>query len=226
MQNSLVPFDIEDAIEKILVPGKILKARDKALRIIEQAQDNASKLVKLAHFEAKKISEAAFSEGFQAGIMMSFESVAEYLQNSDVLYHQFYNQVNDSIRHNLEKALEGDKVFRLVIENWLQKVAQENPDSNHPLILLIPIYSPNIKKDLLEYIKTFWKGEVQVHQHEENRFVIKHANKIAEFSPEQWISHQKIKADYLIKLEQQLSCLSKQAVHELINSLSKKLIKE
>ncbi|MEG3135810.1 hypothetical protein SC206_19825 [Rouxiella sp. T17] len=226
MQNSLIPFDIEDALEGVLVPGKILKARDRAMRIIEQAQNNASKIIKQANLESKEISESAFNEGYQAGIMLSFNSVADYLQNSNALYHEFYTHVNQTMRHNLKQALGDDEVFSLIIKDWLQKLAQEIKESHQPLILLIPQHSPNLKTNLLEFIKTIWQGDVQLHQHDENRYVIKHANKIAEFSPEQWIKKQKIKTDYLSHLENQLTCLSGQAMREFINMLSTKLIKE
>lgn len=223
MHNTLPPFDPKDALDGVLVPARVLSERKKSQSLLEQAQGYAKKIVKHAELDACDIRNTAFSAGYQAGIMLSVTTVADYLQNSDEIYRQFHAQVNRSMQHNLRHVLDGEKIFGLLIEGWLGEIIQKE-ERQKPLVLLIPALSPNTQSDLVAFIKTIWKGEVQVKHHAENRYVIKHDDMIAEFAPETWISQQKVATEYSQQLTKELSLLSREAVEHLLGELAKRLI--
>jgi hypothetical protein len=211
------------AIEGVLIPASSLAQSKRIQSLLQQAQHHAAKIIMQANADAVLLRDSARSAGYQAGLMISIKSVAEYLDNNQSIYQSFCNKAHESVVANLRQALGKPEIFPQLLQEW---IAETSPvDAISPLFVLIPETSHREKIGLLSFIQSIWKGAVIIEQHRENRFVVKYGNSLAEFSPEVWIAQQKIDTSFTQQLERDCESLSQQAKQQLLNELSKRLVK-
>ncbi|WP_369788279.1 hypothetical protein [Rouxiella sp. WC2420] len=225
MQKTIGSFEISTAVEGVLIPKSILIMRHQRQCLLDQAQRNASQIIKQAEKEAKSIRESAYCAGYQAGVLMSVKSIADYIDNSQELYLQFIQQAQENITKNLQCILGNEEFFLTLFSRWSEEI-QSSQDPIKPVLhLLLPSGFCKHRDKLLAQIRQKWSDTIKIENHDENRFVIKYKNKLAEFSPDIWIANQKIPNEYIIRLKDNTDTLSKKAIEQLLNELAKRLVK-
>jgi len=223
MQKTIISPNVIESIEGILIPASALKQRERVENILKQAQHNASKIIKQANIEAQTIRMSAQSAGYQAGITLSINAVADYIDNGQSIHLQFYSKTHESMLKNLRDALNSPEIFPLLLEHWLADVI---PDEEHsPLFLLVPKMTLKQQTELSSYIASIWSGKVVIEQHTDNRFIIKYKSNLAEFSPDVWVEQQRIEANYCQQLEKDCNTLSSNSIQRLLNDLAVRLVK-
>jgi len=223
MQKTIISPNVIESIEGILIPASALKQRERVENILKQAQHNASKIIKQANIEAQTIRMSAQSAGYQAGITLSINAVADYIDNGQSIYLQFYSKTHESMLKKLRDALNSPEIFPLLLEHWLADVI---PDEEHsPLFLLVPKMTLKQQTELSSYIASIWSGKVVIEQHTDNRFIIKYKSNLAEFSPDVWVEQQRIEANYCQQLEKDCNTLSSNSIQRLLNDLAVRLVK-
>jgi len=223
MQKTITCPNMIESIEGVLIPGSDLKKREKVENILKQAKHHASKIIKEANIQAQTIRESAQSAGYQAGIILSINSVADFIDNNQSIYLKFYTKTHESMLKNLRHALNSPEIFPLLLEHWLADVI---PDEEHStLFLLVPKMALKQQSELSSYIASLWSGKVVIEQHTDNRFVIKYKNDLAEFSPDVWVEQQRIQADFCQQLEKDCNSLSSNSIQQLLNDLAVRLVK-
>lgn len=225
MQKTTTKPEIASAIEGVLIPAKSLAGRKKRELLLAQAQHNAAKIIKKAESDASNIRELAYCTGYQAGISMSINDIANYIDNSQEIYQQFVQKALEKMRENLKGVLDNECIFPALFSQWSEKIQLDPESSHNTLVLLIPKTTARHRTRLLSHIETVWHGPINIEQHDENRFMIKYKNQLAEFSPDIWISRQEFAAEDCLNLQTDIALLSREAIEQLIKQLAQHLIK-
>ncbi len=224
MQKITIDPDISAAIDGVLIPAKSLVKRNKRQSLRVQAQQNALKIIKQAESDAKSVRESAYSAGYQAGIFMSIKAVADYIDSSQKTYQQFLQKTHEAMQENLRDVLGNESMFPALFTRWSEKISYDSEGGNLPLLLLIPKTTVRHRDKFLSQIQESWHGPIHIEQHDKNRFVIKYKSYLAEFSPEIWVSQQKLNTEECQQLQKNTALISRNALEQLLNELAQRLI--
>lgn len=147
-----------------------LEARRRARECIEQAQRDAQAL----HAEA-------FQRGYAEGILRATGHLAEGLRNGQSLSLQLRNALAQAARDLLAQALEQPQWLDGMLQRWLTAQPGETGAVLH---LLLPQHCRERGDEWRERLRPLWTGDLLVHYHPHNRYVLRLGDQLLEFDVE------------------------------------------
>lgn len=176
----------QTALENVLVPGPLLRKMRKSDDIIANAESRARKIVKDAVREGETIRKESYRTGYERGLLMSIDSVCQYINNSVQYAETLYLNIESDIKKLLTELLDEESVLLKIVDEWID--ALDKRDNDSPLYVLMPYANRRFKVNLMEAIKSKHPGGAVFQYHQEPRFVFKYKEHLAEFYPEEHIA--------------------------------------
>ncbi|WP_345829403.1 hypothetical protein AAGR22_20870 [Erwinia sp. HDF1-3R] len=186
MQAETNDIIFHKALESVLVPGSFLKKMRESDDIIARAESRARKIVKDAVRESESIRKESYRTGYERGLLMSVDSVCQYIDNSVQYAEELYLKVESDIKKLLTELFDQENVLLKIVDEWIDTLDKKNDDL--PLYILMPYANRRFKVNLTEAIKNKHQGSVVFQYHQEPRFVFKYKEHLAEFYPEEYIA--------------------------------------
>lgn len=206
------------ALENVLIPSKTLKKIREGDGLLRQAKSRAKQLIKQDAQESDNIQKEAYRVGYERGLLMSIDSVCQFIDNNSSYAHELYLKVQKDIKILLSDILDEEAVILNVLEQWVDELDKD--DKNSPVCILMPYANRRFRTGLSRVVESKHTGSVVFEYHHEPRFVFKYKERLAEFFPEEFIyssvetltggidfypDHQKISEQAIQHLHEQLS---------------------
>jgi len=155
----------------------------RAIRLEQQAQQHARRIVRDAQQEAELIRQHAYQEGYQQGMLDTLQQTASYMADSQTLDGRCREQLSQHARTMLSSAVDHPETLLLVLDEWLRNL----PASDETLYLTLPTTAQVLQPRLMDVLSDGWTGKIHLDYHARPDFVMRHADQFAEFSPSQYV---------------------------------------
>lgn len=170
-------------IDGVLLSHKQLQRHKRAVCLEQQTQQHARRIVRDAQQQAELIRQHAYQEGYQQGMLDALQQAASYMANNQMLDGRCREQLAQHARAMLSSAVDHPETLLLVLDEWLRSL----PDSDETLYLTLPATAHALHPRLMDVLATGWAGKIQLDYHARSDFVMRHADQVAEFSPELYV---------------------------------------
>lgn len=200
-------------IDGVLISRKQLNRNRATVRLERQAQQHAQRLLRDAQRQAESLQQHAYQEGYQQGILCTMQQVASYLAASQTLAWSWRERLSAQARAMLSAAVDHPDTLLLLLDEWLRNL----PEPDKTLYLTLPDTAHSLQPRLMDLLAMAWQGAIQLDYHTEPRFVMRYADQVAEFSPEQYVEPaMRSLQQSLETIPQDCRRISAHALHELI----------
>lgn len=170
-------------VDGVLLGRKQLQRHRRAVCLEQQAQQHARRIVRDAQQQAELIRQHAYQEGYQQGMLDTLQQTASYMADSQTLDGRCREQLGQHARAMLSSAVDHPETLLLVLDEWLRNL----PASDETLYLTLPATAHALHPRFMDVLATSWAGKIQLDYHSRSDFVMRHADQVAEFSPEQYV---------------------------------------
>lgn len=182
---SIGPMSVQD---NVLLTRSALFKRKRAKNIVIESQLRAKKILKEAQQEADEIRKKSYLIGYEHGLLMGGDALANFIDNSDKYAHELYQKLQQDIKALLIEVFEHEAALMKIVEGWVDEI--DKKDATLPFSILIPYANRRFKKRLLDLINIRHTGGVNFEYHHEPRFVFKYKERLAEFHVEDFVDIQ------------------------------------
>lgn len=207
-------------IEGILIKGKTLEHNFYTHKLEQQAHKRAKRILNEAEQEAESLRLYAYQDGYEQGMICALQQVSSYLVDSQTMYWEWLDKLQSYARDMFSAAVDHPETFLIVLDEWLR-------DFNKPkkqLFLTLPENAKNEHAKLMSLLRENWSGTINIEYHNEQSFVIRSDDQIAEFSPEKFVENAVGSLKYhLDKLPQDCRTISDGAINSLIETWKSKI---
>lgn len=218
MQNETSNNSSYKILDNVLIPSRKLRKLRAGESIVEQAKHRAKQLIKEAQLESDNIRNEAQRIGYERGLLMSIESICQFIDNSSAYAHELYLKVREDVKELLSEILDEETIILKMLEQWVDELDKD--DKKSPVCILMPYANRRFRAGLSRVVESKYAGSLVFEYHNEPRFVFKYKERLAEFYPEELIystvtnltsgiafypDHQKISAEAIQHLHEQLS---------------------
>lgn len=170
-------------IDGVLVSRKKLHRNTSTVRLEQQAQQHIQRLLRDAQRQAESLQQHAYQEGYQQGILGTMQHVASYLAASQTMAWHWRERLGAQARAMLSAAVDHPDTLLLLLEEWLRNL----PEPDKTLYLTLPDTAHSLQPRLMDLLAASWGSAIQLDYHADPRFVMRYADQVAEFSPEQYV---------------------------------------
>ena len=174
------------AHEDVLLTHDQLKRQHKALSLLTEARQRAKKILKQAEIETQQIRTQAWMSGYQDGVIAAASSVAKHIDESENLLIRFQSKLGEQANAMLSASLDHPDLLLILLDEWLRGVDTTAPEGT--LQLQLPRHRRGAHSQLLNSLQELWNGKIQIEYHADARFVMRYADQIAQFSPDEFIT--------------------------------------
>lgn len=175
------------AHEGVLLTRAQVTGQKRAKNIFSEAFWRAKKILKQATVDAEKIQKNAYAEGYQQGVITAAQHITQYIDASHNLSDKLNATLQVRAKEMLSNALDHPDLLIILVDEWLHKLDKEQVDNAPVLHLILPTYAKKRHAQLLQFLHETWSKPINIEYHEETRFVIKYADHIAEFVPDEFL---------------------------------------
>lgn len=213
MPKSIPTLHLKSAIGGVLIGRKQMQRNMRTTRLEEQAQKHVQRILREAHHQAEIVQQHAYQQGYQQGMLYAMKHVAAYMAASQTTISHWHESLITHVREMLTAAVDHPDTLLLLLEEWLRTL----PKPDETLYLTLPDTAQGLQPKLINVLKASWTGPVQFDYHAEPRFVMRYADRVAEFSPEQYVElASRSLQQYLDTLPEDCRRVSKHALQQLI----------
>ncbi|MFW8217374.1 hypothetical protein ACOIDV_30610, partial [Klebsiella pneumoniae] len=85
--------------------------------------------------ESDNIQKEAYRVGYERGLLMSIDSVCQFIDNNSSYAHELYLKVQKDIKILLSDILDEEAVILNVLEQWVDELDKD--DKNSPVCILM-----------------------------------------------------------------------------------------
>ncbi|STQ90247.1 hypothetical protein [Iodobacter fluviatilis] len=174
------------AYEDVLLTHDKLTRQHKALSLLAEARQRAKQLLKQAEVETQQIRTQAWMNGYQDGVIAAASSVANHIDESENLLLRFHNKLGEQARAMLSASLDHPDLLLILLDEWLRGI--DTPLPQGTLQLQLPLHRRAAHSQLLNSLQELWGGKIQIEYHADTHFVMRYADQIAQFSPDEFIA--------------------------------------
>lgn len=201
-------------IEGVLISRKDVQRNMRTVRLEQQTQHHAQRILRDARREGELFKQHAYQEGYQQGMLSSMQHIAAFLSDNQKMVWEWREKLTVHIRAMLSVAVDHPDVLLLVLEEWLRCV----PSTEDKLYLVLPESTRIMEGKIKGLLTTNWAhGAFQLDYHSETRFVLRYTDQVAEFSPEQYVEHAtRLLQQHMDALPQDCRQVSVDALHKVI----------
>lgn len=183
MLRNIPIHHLKPPVDAVLIRRKHLQQNLRAVRLEEQAQQHAQRILRDARQQAELFHRHAYQDGYQQGLLCAVQHVASFLTASQSLFRSERERLAVHARALLSAAVDKPEVLLLLLEEGLRKF----PESDETLYLILPDSARALEPKLNDLLASDWGGTSQLDYHAESRFIMRYADQVAEFSPEQYV---------------------------------------
>ncbi|WP_227318236.1 hypothetical protein [Cedecea davisae] len=218
MQNEIANRSSHKALDNVLIPSKTLRKLRAGESVVEQAKYRAQRLIKEAQQESERIRNEAQRIGYERGLLMSIESICQFIDNSSAYAHELYLKVREDIKDLLSDILDEETIILKILEQWVDELDKD--DKKSPVCILMPYANRRFRTGLSRVVESKYAGSLVIEYHNEPRFVFKYKERLAEFYPEEFIYSTVTKLTGEIAFLPDNQRISSQAIQHLHEQLS------
>lgn len=170
-------------IEGVLISSKKLQRNMCAVRMEQQAQQHARRILREAQRQAELIRQHAYQDGYQQGMLNTMQHVAAFMADSQTIVRNCREHLSDQTRGMLSSAVDHPETLLLLLDEWLRNL----PVSDETLNLTLPTTAKALQPQIMDLLAASWTGKIQLDYHVGPSFVMRYIDQVAEFAPEQYV---------------------------------------
>ncbi|MFT8209924.1 MAG: hypothetical protein ACMZI0_03605 [Symbiopectobacterium sp.] len=174
--------------ENVLLANKNRVTHNLRISLVAQTRDHAKKIIRDANREAETIRQQAYRNGYERGVMTSFETITSFIKDKQGIVNYIYGQVREQIKNLLSDTVNKESVICALFENWADEI--DGRDDKTPFYILLPRDRRRYKRRLMAYIDSMHRGGVVFEYHQDLRYVFKYREQLVEFLPETFVDNQ------------------------------------
>ncbi|AZN35910.1 hypothetical protein [Iodobacter ciconiae] len=156
------------------------------MSLLAEARQRAKQLLKEAAAQAGQIRQQAWASGYQDGVIAAAGTLTKHINDSDNLTRRLQGKLEDQARAMLSASLDHPDLLLVLLNEWLSGVDKNSSQST--LKLQLPQYCRAAHSRLSSSLQEQWEGKIQIEYHAKARFVMRYADQIAQFIPEEFIT--------------------------------------
>ncbi len=107
-----------------------------------------------------------------------------FFQSADDNDIVLYRKIEQDIKVLLSEVLGSDEVFLAALQQWSAKY-EEYYQSSDTVSLLVPQFCRRLKRQVMDLLQKERSWKIHIEYHDDNRFVIRFKDRVAEFCPEE-----------------------------------------
>lgn len=163
-------------------PGPLIRVDDRrALRerrqLLQQARDQASRLVADANAQVEQIRAHALQEGYSQGVLHAAGDIARLLLMEQGMADRLRTDVARQVEELLMQVLDNDVWVAEQVQCWMRDCGI---DAQSPLQVIVP---QGRARAMGERLQTHWPGVLKIESADTARFVFRQGNQVLEFDP-------------------------------------------
>jgi len=170
----------------VLIKRAQLRQQRQSLDLLAASRRQAAKTVKQAQAEAEQIRQQAYQAGYEEGVLSSAAAVADFLTQRQQLAAELQKRVSEHARRLLSSALNQPELLLELVDEWLAASPAGTPSQQ--LEIVAPESARKFHARIKDKLHSCWPGNFIISYHEEKRFVIKHADQLAEFNVDKFLN--------------------------------------
>jgi hypothetical protein len=155
----------------------------RTIRLEQQAQQHARRIIRDAQQEGEVIRQHAYQQGYQQGMLDTLQQTASYMADSQTLDWRCRERLSQHAKAMLSSAVDHPETLLLVLDEWLRNLSA----SDETLYLTLPATAHTLQPRLMDVLSASWTGKIQLDYHARPDFVMRLADQVAEFSPAQYV---------------------------------------
>lgn len=200
-------------LERVLIPRKTLQRHAYATNLEQQAKQRARQLLRQAQQQAEHIRQLAYQEGYQQGMLDSMKQIGTFFADSQTLAVNLSDSLRQQARHLLANSVEQPEILLLLLEECLRNF----PAVDTTLYLIFPRSMRHRHSLFTDVLAAHWPHPYQLDFHTDAGFVLRYADQVIEFSPEQYTeAASRTLVNTLASLPKECRQLSQQALQAFI----------
>ncbi|WP_157798173.1 oxygen-regulated invasion protein OrgB [Aeromonas cavernicola] len=197
----------------MLIPRKTLQRHARGANLEQQAQQHARQLLREAQQQAEQIRKLAYKDGYQQGMLDAMNQIGTFLADSQTLAINLRDSLHQHARQLLTHAVEHPETLLLLLEECLRNL----PVVDTTLYLILPRSMRRQNTQFSDVLAAHWPHPYQLDFHTDAGFVLRYADQVIEFSPEQYTeTASRALINTLASLPEECRQLSQQALQAFI----------
>ncbi len=206
----------------VLIKRKQLIRQRQSIDLVNDAQRQATRLVKTAQARADEIRRQAYQEGYQEGMVNAAAAVADYLTQAQRLSVELQQQISQHARRLLSNAMAHPDLLLELLDEWLGTLPE--PCAAQTLILSLPAAARGSHAQMKQKLQAAWLGKSRIEYHTENRVVMKYGDRLAEFDAEAFVNNATLRLTSIDSLPDRCRLLTDAAQKRLYDLFSQRFI--
>lgn len=213
MPRDIPTYHPHAPLERVLIPRKTLQRHARAANLEQQAQHHARQLLREAQQQAEQIRQLAYQDGYQQGMLDAMNQIGTFIADSQTLAVNLRDRLHQQARQLLAHAVEHPETLLLLLEECLRNL----PVVDTTLYLILPRSMRHQHTQFSDVLAAHWPHPYQLDFHTDAGFVLRYADQVIEFSPEQYTeAASRTLVNTLASLPEECRQLSQQALQALI----------
>lgn len=147
--------------------------------ILDEAKNQAKKIIKEAHSHQENIRRYAYVQGYQEGIGQASDAVLHFLTVKEEQMRKLYIEMEKELMSFLGNIIHDKSVVLQALETWVSELKFKT--NNSVFRILAPQELQAFKPQLVRKVNEVFDGSVIIQYHEQNRFVMSYGDQLAEF---------------------------------------------
>ncbi|WP_253376824.1 hypothetical protein [unidentified bacterial endosymbiont] len=148
-------------------------------RILDEAKNQAKKIIKEAQSQQELIRRYAYVQGYQEGIGQASDAVLRFLTVKEEQMRNLYIEMEKELMAFLGNVIHDKSVVLQALETWVSELTFKT--GNSVFRILAPQELQAFKPQLVRKVNEVFDGSVIIQYHEQNRFVMSYGDQLAEF---------------------------------------------
>ena len=171
--------------ETLLVRSAYLRNDIKASALVTEARRRVSNLLSQSEHSAEQLYREAKAEGYAAGILQAAEALTQYLSTQTEVAAKLRQQLHEEVAVLLRRCVTDSDALMAAFEECLN---EQDLASVPRLDMLLPESMRMNHRRLLERLQPHVNGQVNITYHQDARFVLRLGERVAEFSPDDFVA--------------------------------------
>lgn len=183
MPRSIHAINTSSAINGVLLRRKVIRNHLYLTRLESLAQAGAKRILRDAQHKADLLHLHAYKSGYEQGMLCLIQQVATYLTDSKNMAWHWRERLIEQVKTMLSASVEHPDTILLLLDEWLHQTS----DLESEIYITLPKLARELQPKIMAALANNWEGGIHIEYHEEPSFIIRHADQLVEFLPEQYV---------------------------------------